>query len=111
MIRIVDEKLYFTPYEGEEYEVGNIADGNIESEYFSLGDLSLPIERFSELQETFVSIYPNGKPVTALEIKRVITEEEKANDFMKVIALSIMNDSELLKIFGIEPNTQTAPTI
>ncbi len=34
---------------------------------------------------------------------KTITEEEKATDLLKMIALNIMNNDELLKTFGIEP--------
>lgn len=35
--------------------------------------------------------------------QKTITEEEKATDLLKIIALNIMNNDELLKTFGIEP--------
>lgn len=50
----------------------------------------------SATPEEIAAARPNLTPKT-------ITEEEKATDLLKIIALNIMNNDELLKTFGIEP--------
>lgn len=51
------------------------------------------------------------KLIDVQSVKKVITEEEKALDLLKIIAFSVMNNDELLKTFGIETNTQSVPTV
>ena len=93
-------------------EVGNLKDADIKNGMLIINNMALPLVENAELKTAWDELYPNGKPIEVVEPEpKVITEEEKAQDLLKVIALNIMNNNELLKTFGIEPrHTETTTT-
>jgi hypothetical protein len=104
---IKDDIIYFQPFDGEEIEVCGIEEINIVDGKFVYGNQCYPLdERFLEekiILDMWNKLYPNGKVEEVVGVVRVVTDEEKATDMMKLIAISVMNDDTLLKTFGITP--------
>lgn len=67
MLRLENGVIYFTPYGEEERAVGNLADGEVEAGYLSLGVHGFPLDNFPEIQTEWDKLYPNGKPMPTIE--------------------------------------------
>ena len=100
---------------GAQIELGQLSNCEIKENCLLINGECYPIDSqfYSEREiiEAWDELYPNGKPVEVVEPElKVITEDEKAQDLLKVIALNIMNNDELLKTFGIEPRPTETTT-
>lgn len=100
MLRVENGVVFYTPFGEEEIEVGNLADGEVEEGYLSIGSHSFPLEKFPDIQAVWGELYPNGKPKPEPQTP-VVTEEQKAIDMMKYL----MQSDEFLVAVGIQPQT------
>lgn len=98
MLRFENGVVLYTPYDEEERVVGNLADGEVEEGYLSIGSHSFPLEKFPDIQTAWGELYPNGKPKPEPQTP-VVTEEQKAIDMMKYL----MQSDEFLIAVGISP--------
>lgn len=89
-----ENEIWFIPFDGESFKVCNVEEINIIDNQFIYGNQCYPLdERFEterEIIETWNKLYPNGRPIQVVEVKKIVTEDEMYKDMVDQLFASYL---------------------
>ena len=87
-----ENKIWFSPIDGDDYEVCEVKDANFEEGCLLVGNMAVyPFhESEFEIVNAWKELFPNGRPIPEITVKKVYSEMDMLWD-----AIAVMNGVEV----------------